>query len=324
MSRDLGIRPTRVAPYIKRKKDDRHDENFEDFVDTWRFHRKEIAIFLGAGASIGAINSKGAHLLSAYELRNEIWSEFMLKEEEKSTYDFKQISLMSLEHAAAISETKTDRLKIEELITERFTVNQPLWQHAVLPFLHPTALFTTNYDNLIELAYGLHVGDPSIKQYTPVYNVETYNEKDFVPLFKPHGSIDKKNAKVLEGGLVITQFDYFDVFTEREDMLNKFIDIMKKKCILFIGYSFTDFDIALHLYKKAKPRNRPAWYAIFPRNDANIRNMYFEKYRIKQIDRTFYEFISDLDDRINFIPTEWKFQAIKSNTFLSKKIFGFS
>lgn len=38
--------------------------------------------------------------------------------------------------------------------------------------------------------------------------------------------------------------------------------------------------------------------------------MYYDKYKIMQINRTFHDFLLDLDERVNFIPEEWKFDKI--------------
>ncbi len=288
------------------------DSNFSSFCENWELYKDRFAIFLGAGASYGATNNKGEKLLGAFGLRNAIWSKFMLTEKERIEYDFKNLASMSLEHASAIAETKTDRGSINKFIKEKYTADKTLWQHATLPFLDPKAIFTTNYDNLIELGYNLQSGKNEINKISPVFD-DNYEENEFIPLYKPHGSVDKSSSSIKKGGIVITQFDYFDVHNDRLNMLEKFVDLLSNKCVLFIGYSFMDFDISRLIYNLHKAKNRPRWYAVFPRNDSDVKTMYLEKYGIKQINRTFFDFMLDLDNKINFIPTEWKFDAMDSN-----------
>ena len=50
--------------------------------------------------------------------------------------------------------------------------------------------------------------------------------------------------------------------------------------------------------------------AIFPRDDHDVRNMFLQKYDTLQINRRFHDFMHDLDQRVDFIPSEWKFEKI--------------
>ncbi len=50
----------------------------------------------------------------------------------------------------------------------------------------------------------------------------------------------------------------------------------------------------------------------FPRDDENVRAMYNERYGIRQINRTFFDFMMDLDQKVNFIPDKWKFAMLDS------------
>ncbi len=113
---------------------------------------------------------------------------------------------MSLEHASSLTETNVARRTLELPIRNNYEAQKTLWQHAVVPFLNPKALFTTNYDNLIELGYQIHCGGDNVDKIQEVYGDLNYSEQ-FVPVFKPHGSISKKNSEVLNGCIVITHFD---------------------------------------------------------------------------------------------------------------------
>lgn len=319
MSKDLTLKNPN-PPYTRNKYP--VDSNFNSLCDNWELYKSKIAIFLGAGASFGAVNNKGDRLLGAYQLRNEIWSKFMLNPKERENYDFANIASMTLEHASAIAQSKADRLSLTEFIRGKYIANQTLWQHAVMPFMKPKAIFTTNYDNLIELGFQLHSGDDRVEKYDEVFD-DNYNSKEYVPIYKPHGSVSKSNNEVGHGGIVISQFDYFDIHNSRANMLKKFVDLLSDKCVIFIGYSFMDFDISRLIYDMARKNKTPRWYAVFPRNDDNIRNMYLENYQIKQINRTFFDFLIDLDEAVDFIPKEWKFANMNGNA-LKTRIQGYS
>jgi hypothetical protein len=72
-------------------------------------------------------------------------------------------------------------------------------------------------------------------------------------------------------------------------------------CVLIIGYSFGDMDIGAELYSLRKESRGIPWYAIFPRNDPQVRKMYSNRFEIEQIDLPFEEFLRQLDARVGFI-----------------------
>ncbi len=215
-----------------------------------------------------------------------------------------------MEHVAAIAEASCDRKTIEEFVTARFYVEKPLWQHSVLPFLKPHAVFTTNYDNLIEKGWHLQSHQSSVKELMPIFKENSRLSDDFTPLYKSHGSVEFPHKTPGHGGIVLSMFDYFEMIPMRRQMLDQFTREFNEYCLIFIGYSMQDVDIAQQLYEIRKDRSGRSWYTVFPRDNANVRRMYQEKFKVSQINRTFHDFMRDLDGAINFIPTEWKFNHI--------------
>jgi hypothetical protein len=277
------------------------DDNFEEFVSNWPQFRDRLVVFLGAGASIGARNREGRLLLNAYELRNELWAKF--KADNSTAFDPTELRLMSLEHAAAIIEAKVGRTVLAEYLLNLFRCDLPLWQHVVLPYLQPRSVFTTNYDELVELGYKHHSRqlDVICRDRTPVSGQSV--------LYKPHGSLTHSNQSVGKGGLVITQFDYLEMISDYREMLRRSMTDFGGTCVLVIGYSFGDMDIGAELYRIRKDHGIP-WYAIFPRNDLSVRKMYSKRFQIEQINFTFEQFLAELDRRVNFLPPERKHSEV--------------
>ena len=311
----IDIRPIDIDPY-QRGSNPSEDENLSVLLDNWDRYNSRLVIFLGAGASVGARNTQGVSLPAAFHLRNEIYKQFLLKPEERKKFDFRNIALMSLEHTSALAAAKSDEKSVEEFVASFFLVEKPLWSHAVLPFLTPVALFTTNYDTLVEQGWALQANKASltkakkIKPLDPVYSKSPNLNPNFIPLYKPHGTIERMHSDVGLGGLVLTQFDYFEMLNYRSDLLDQFMEKFNESCVLFIGYGFQDVDIAARLYNIRRNNGGPRWFAVFPRDNSDVRRMYAEKYNILQINRTFNDFMCDLDQAINFIPDEWKFDRI--------------
>ena len=119
-------------------------------------------------------------------------------------------------------------------------------------------------------------------------------------------TVEQPHAEIEAGVLVISQFDYFRIIARRQRMLDSFMSDFNQSCVLFIGYSFHDMDISAHLHRVRRERRGPKWYAVFPRDDDDVRRMYEQEYGILQINRTFHDFMADLDAEVNFIPRDWK------------------
>jgi len=274
------------------------DDNFETFASNWLRFKDRIVAFLGAGASIGARNTLGEPLMNAYDLRNELWREFKIGH--SGSFDPTDLKLMSLEHAAAIVEAAVGRTVLAEYLTSKFSCALPMWQHIALSFLSPRSIFTTNYDELIELGYKHHLGQLDV----------VCNDRPTAPgrtvIYKPHGSLSHVNQPVGKGGLVITQFDYLEMIADYRNMLRNAMTGFNSSCVLIVGYSFNDMDIGAELYTLRKQNSGIPWYAIFPRNDPQVRAMYSKRFNVEQINMTFEDFLAELDARVDFIPTKYK------------------
>jgi len=303
------IQPIDVDPYTRRDYP-ASDPNLENLIDNWAHYKDHLIIFLGAGASVGARNTQGSPLPAAYHLRNAIWENFMLAPQDRAAFDFSNLALMTLEHAAALAEARSDIRTLKKFVSDYFLVDKPLWPHAVLRFLRAKAMLTTNYDTLVELGWALPTIGMKCKSLKQVFRDSDSLNSVFVPLYKPHGSIEFPLNKVGEGGLVLTQFDYFEMVNSRTRMLDQFMSAFNESCVLFIGYGFQDLDIASRLYAMRRNDRGPRWYAVFPRDNRDVRNMYAERYDIRQINRTFNDFLVDLDTAVDFVPQDWKFDKI--------------
>lgn len=278
------------------------DENLEGLVQNWHLYKDHFAVFLGAGASVGAKNASGVPFPTAIELRNQIWREFMLSPSQRETFDYGKLAMLTLDHAVAVAETKVGRRPIVEWVETAFKTYEKPRAHRALSHLNPTAVYTTNYDSLIENSWD---PSPHGRHLYPVYDGETQLGSTVTPLFKPHGSAERAASPVGKGGIVISQFDFFRMQEVHGKMLSQFLEHLRLRCVIFIGYSFQDLDIASKLYGMRQGECDRHWYAVFPRNDPNVRAMYERNYRIKQIARTFDHFISDLNEAVQFLPTDF-------------------
>ncbi len=279
------------------------DANLDSLVNNWDLYSGHFAIFLGAGASVGARNAAGNPMPTAIQLRNELWKRFMLNRSQRDSFDEAHLGLVTLDHAAAIAEAKVGRGPIVEWIEEAFMTAEKPRTHQALAFMNPTAIYTTNYDCLVENSWAQSAHG---KPLFPVFDSKTQLGAHSTPLFKPHGSAERAGSLIGNGGVVVTQFDFFKMQNDHGLMLQKFLLGLHLKCVIFVGYSFQDLDIASRLFAMRQGDCDRQWYAVFPRNDADVRTMYERNYKIKQIARTFEQFVDDLDAEVNFLPSDLK------------------
>jgi hypothetical protein len=302
-------KPVEVDPY--ERSTPKADPNFQNFVSNWKRLRSGLTVFLGAGASVGAKNKQGNFLPTAFELRNEIWQLLMIDDHQRATFDPANLKSMTLEHAAAIAEARTGRRAVLDQVTSTFDCAKPLWQHAALPFLRPKAVFTVNFDELVEKGWRLQAGQHSVNELHLRYRSKADTNVPHTPLFKPHGTLQHARMPVGSGGLVVSMFDYFEMIGDYRSMIEEFLSDFDQSCVLFIGYSFGDMDICAELYRLRRKRDVP-WYAVFPRDDADVKRMYQDKFGVLQINKRFLDFLVDLDAEVDFIPQQWKFQNLST------------
>jgi len=124
-------------------------------------------------------------------------------------------------------------------------------------------IYTTNYDNNLEIAFRLH-GKPFVK----VANArDVANASDgATQIVKFHGDFED------DASLVITESDYFARMSFDSPLDVKFRADAMSRTLLFIGYSLRDLNIRLLLHRiweswsrSPYERNRPQSYIFLPR-----------------------------------------------------------
>jgi hypothetical protein len=184
----------------------------------------KVVLFIGAGASVDAGGPTTESLV-----------EQIKKTFPKAKYtsdDFIQTC------TDAIETTLTPRADLERVIVRALLGIKPSTFHLQLP-LHPwPAIFTTNYDDLIERGYR-EVED-RVQIPDPVFSdrdVLTLHDREKVKIFKLMGCIVSQHP---DNKLVLTRADYNSSLRSRPGLYRTLADIMMEGTILYIGYSFQD------------------------------------------------------------------------------------
>ena len=173
---------------------------------------------------------------------------------------------------------------------------EPTEAHLCVPSLQWAAIYTTNYDTLVEDAY--HQAQATRHQVpVPVYQFSTdYNIHDNskVHVFKLHGSIDQIHQQ--GNVLVLTTKDLTDTHDSRAAMLSHIPRLLLDYYWLFAGYSLRDRTLR-QLLTEIKRCNRDKMpresFAVLPEITEEDRDL-FVQYDISVVDSPFGAFMGSI------------------------------
>ena len=166
-----------------------------------------------------------------------------------------------MDRSWSVSEEKVAKSRLHELIVR---LDFPI-------------LYTTNYDNNLEVAYRL-AGRP----FTKIVNARdlTRAQDGCTQIVKFHGDFEEDSS------LVLAETDYFDRLAFDSPLDVKFRSDALGRTILFIGYSMSDLNIRLLLHKlwrtwvdSGRQRDRPPSFVFAARPD-RVRDVVLDQWGI--------------------------------------------
>lgn len=249
-----------------------------------RIHDGRVALFIGAGATCAAGGPDSAKLVE------EIKANFPRIEQSLTGF---------LDVCQDVQDTPPyNKSELEEFIINRFAALKPINAHFTMAKYNWVTIFTTNYDDLIEIAYR-----ESKKKLKPLYPIYSSNspvnvfDTEQIHLYKIMGTIRASEGE--SGQMVLTHSDDRRALINRTKHLQTLYDVIKDGTILFIGYSFKDrivFDIIDDLVAEKTIDNLRWNYAIFdklPKMDEKTKHQ-FSRRRIIPIECNFVSFFDYL------------------------------
>jgi hypothetical protein len=158
-----------------------------------------VVLFLGAGASAAATNSRGEHPPTAARLGEMLADKFLGGK--YRTHPLNQIA------EYAISES--DLGAIQSFIRDEFEKYEPSPAHLLIPRFWWYGLATTNYDRLIEKAYTS--ADSSLQEIRPlIENTDRIDDNlrqaRNVLLLKLHGCVTRSSNPSCQMILTVDQY----------------------------------------------------------------------------------------------------------------------
>lgn len=196
-----------------------------------------------------------------------------------------------------------DREAVDEKIVELLKKLAPSEGHRIIPSLAWKAIFTTNYDRLVEIAYDslyASAGEYPTQEIKTVHAGElgSFVDPTQVCLYKLHGcisSITKQNP------LVLTTRDYENTRKKRGRMLRFLRGLGSHHAILFVGYSFIDPIVPslLNELEAESPYDSHRRMYVLTRAPSQSEVEYFNSRNITCIPSTFSEAFVQLNEYLN-------------------------
>ena len=198
---------------------------------------------------------------------------------------------------------ETPEYKANDLIsyvTNRLKDLQPTKAHLTLTKFPWPAIYTTNFDDLIEKAF-LSRTDNERNSFVVSYPASapaTNRSKTY--LFKIMGTISTRP----ENKMVLCRADYTKMLSKREEYLNNLEDFVMDGIVLFLGFNANDrliTDIIDTVNDKTGLRRLPESFVISQDDKLSDKDKYrLSSHKITVINETFEEFFEKFDN----IPTK--------------------
>ena len=236
-------------------------------------------LFLGAGAS------SGANAPSGDQLSQMVHQEFLAP--------LPQTSPDLMDVCSAVLDTPgIDRSAVEDFIRKKLDV-QPSAAHLQLGRNRWQAIFTTNFDDLVETAY--RVTPDRLQRCEPVLGRDFSRTQsdylDVLRLFKLMGSVDGSDE---DSRMVLSRTDYNRKLRKRGGLFKLLYDFVKDGTIVYVGYSFRDRlgrDIIDEVVEEVGLERLPWAWALLPTCDPATEQMLRQR-RVLPLAMTFEQFIS--------------------------------
>ena len=251
--------------------------------------RGDAILFLGAGASHGAVGPKGEKAPSGDELRNILSDRFLGG----------ALKSKSLSQVAELAKNEAGLPKVQAAIHELFNPLQPEKFHLLIPTFRWFAIVGTNYDLVVERAYDQCAGRE--QTLAPIVRdgdnfSERLRDLASVVYLKLHGCITHINDENLP--LILASEEYAKHRKNRERLFKHLQDWGRERPIIFCGYDIADPNIQQILFDLFDLGiNRPMYAIVSPDIDPIVAR-YWSSKRFAVCTMTFEQFLLQLNSAI--------------------------
>lgn len=251
--------------------------------------RGTAILFLGAGATFGAVSDDGKEPVSGDTLRDLLSDEFLNG----------QLKTAPLQKVAELAKGQRHLLEVQEFIAAQFSTLKPAEFHLLIPKFRWAAIATTNYDLVVERAYE-RAPDPQQK-LVPIIRDSDLSQAmaavNAIPYFKLHGCVTDINDPSTP--LILASEEYAKHKKNREQMFKVLQDLAKRHPIIFCGYDISDANIAQVLWDIGDNSNNRPRYVTVNFGLTAIEQSYWRDRRVIPVVEKFEDFLTAQDSKIS-------------------------
>jgi tetratricopeptide (TPR) repeat protein len=246
-------------------------------------------LFLGAGASRGAIDEKGRPIPDGVGLADILTKEFLGS-------DYNGLDLRSVYDLAC---SERDVRTVQRKVFDILSPFQPAPFHLLIPNFAWAGIASTNYDLLIERAYQrapspLQKVVPNVKDGDGATDQLSDRSVLYVKL---HGCITRYQE--VTPPLIASTEQLITFRNGRNGQFGTFLEWAKTKTMIFCGYAFLDSNLRILFDEIIKEGdNRPRHY-IVSKGVRPAEIAYWRDRRVIAINTTFQDFLEGLDRQIS-------------------------
>ncbi len=246
-------------------------------------------LLLGSGALFGA-NLSGKDIPLGDDLRDILCENYLDD----------SFNTESLAHVSAMAISQSGLANVQDFIKSYFENLVPASFHLKIPLFRWRALFTTNYDRLLEICYEIQ--SDKVQSLMPILsnkdNIdETRVTNENIPLVKLHGCITRTHDDELP--LILTVDQYNDSFKSRKRLFDYLYELAYDNTIIFVGHSLQDANIRSVMLKLEREAPHGQRHYLIKPGINDIEKAFWAEKRISAIGITFEDFINEIDKDIS-------------------------
>ena len=261
-----------------------------------------VILFLGAGASRDARDSKGASPPTGQGLAERLSDKFLGG----------QFHDADLSTVAALAISELGLLAVQKYISDLFDDFAPTEGHRLLPKFIWGGLATTNYDTLVEKAYRsdsscLQNPVPFVENGDQV--IELMRDQKAVKYLKLHGCITRASNE--NCALILTKDQYITYRKGRSRLFDQLHEWAYEHTIVFVGHAVQDPNIREVIFElDQQVASRPRYFLVAP-DLTDIEKRFWETKKVTVLDTSFRAFLQLLDSEVS---SEFRGLAVISTT----------
>ena len=249
-----------------------------------------VSLVLGAGASVGATLPEDREILLGDDLKLLLCKKFLSGNFED--HDLKYVSDMAISSSSLFD--------VQDFIGCYFQDIAPAQFHIKIPNYHWRAIFTTNYDRLIEVCYELNtnkIQTPEVILTNQDRFDATRTNRNLVPLLKLHGCVTRTRDENLP--LILTTDQYSESLQQKRDRLFKELyDIAYENTIVFVGHSLQDSNLRAVMNELHKETPHGQRHYLLKPGIQDVEVNFWAERKITALDATFENLLEYLEQNI--------------------------